>query len=460
MEEIKNKKVLFVIGAILLLILVIGASFAYFQIVTNNNATNTTISGKGDLVGQATLTTNITELKLKLTAEMMSKDNIGKTYYATETGEGVTEPTLGNGEYILATASLTESDVSLNCNYSYDISISSTKPITTEASLDMRLTITEPSGIVTSNRWFDLQNHYNEHTAPIYNLTFNAPQNIKIKFSVYNSSDSQNDLSGNEFTITLTPKSGTEGFSCNIPTPLQESYSLTSDTDVSQMNKTGLLFSGDDFVKISDDIPTPNDLSSALIVMETHDGEKIETALPVLPIEKNVTLFGTTVDLGLSNIFGMIINNTPEPNVDYDLSDAEPGLYLRYNPTTIKEITLKFPKIKKAYELTNTTDITNVAKVAILDEEGSYYVKVSEDTLSYDEFLNSGGSLTSIDGEKITQRVTEDLIVYRDENILITQMGIIVYNPTEFGGMTFTEAGIYLVFSPEFIKEIRLLVYE
>ena len=46
-NETNKNKILFVVRGILLAILVIGASFTYFQIVANNNATNTTISGEG-----------------------------------------------------------------------------------------------------------------------------------------------------------------------------------------------------------------------------------------------------------------------------------------------------------------------------------------------------------------------------------------------------------------------------
>ena len=458
-KEIKKNKILFIVGAIFLLILVIGGTFAYFQIVSTNNATNTTISGKGDLVGQATLTTNITELKLKLTAEMMSKDNKGKKYYATETGEGVTEPTLGNGEYVLGTASLTESNVPLNCTYSYDINISSTKPIT-DSWGDIILTIIEPSGIVTSNRWYDLERFYDEHTATIHNLKFNNPQDIKIMFSVYNSSNNQNDLSGNEFTITLTPKSGEEGFSCEAPDTLQESYSLTSDEDVSQMHKTDFYWS--EFIKVSDDLPTPENLNNAFLYVETLDGEKNEIKAPLITWEKNVVLIADEVSLG-QGVVAMVIYNTPEPHVDYDLSGAEPGIYIRNVSDTAKEISLKFPKVKSTYELAGTTDITNMTKIEMPEAEGQYLVKVSDDTLTYDMFINSVIQGTSNDGEVMSQKITDDLIVLKNENIIFAGGLAIVYNPTEVEGMNFTEPGIYLPYVPATLKEFKLIlpkVYE
>ena len=87
MEANENKKkqiTLAILGGLFLLILVIGAAYSYFQVVANNNTSTTTITGNSQLVGQATLTTNISALKLNITAEMMNGSNVNTTYYATE----------------------------------------------------------------------------------------------------------------------------------------------------------------------------------------------------------------------------------------------------------------------------------------------------------------------------------------------------------------------------------------
>ncbi len=63
MEQNKKKTIILTIAAILfLMILVMGATYAYFQIITNNNTNTSNISGVVELVGQATLTTNVSKL--------------------------------------------------------------------------------------------------------------------------------------------------------------------------------------------------------------------------------------------------------------------------------------------------------------------------------------------------------------------------------------------------------------
>ena len=101
-----------------------------------------------------------------------------------------------------------------------------------------------------------------------------------------------------------------------------------------------------------------------------------------------------------------------------------------------------------------------MTKVEIPETNGQYFVKVSSDTLTYDEVLNSMESINALDGQNMTTRITEDQIIFKDEKILVIDVGVIVYQSTTYEGMTFTETGIYLGYMPEFIKETKLLVYE
>ena len=145
MEANENKKkeiTLAILGGLFLLILVIGAAYSYFQVVANNNTSATTITGNSELVGQATLTTNISALKLNITAEMMHSSNVNTTYYATESGVPVTTPTEGSGIYTLATASITESEVPVYCTYTYDISATVSKTISDGSDASYKVVIT------------------------------------------------------------------------------------------------------------------------------------------------------------------------------------------------------------------------------------------------------------------------------------------------------------------------------
>ena len=217
MEANENKKkeiTLAILGGLFLLILVIGAAYSYFQVVANNNTSATTITGNSELVGQATLTTNISALKLNITAEMMHSSNVNTTYYATESGVPVTTPTEGSGIYTLATASITESEVPVDCSYSYDISATTSKTITDGSDANYKVVITESNGTETAYTLNQILSGVT-HTGKINKLAYGTNQTIKIKAYVTNTESIQNDLSGNTIAITITPKSGDSGFSCD-----------------------------------------------------------------------------------------------------------------------------------------------------------------------------------------------------------------------------------------------------
>ena len=217
METNENKKkeiTLAILGGLFLLILVIGAAYSYFQVVANNNTSTTTITGNSELVGQATLTTNISALKLNITAEMMHSSNVNTIYYATESGVPVTTPTEGSGIYTLATASLTESEVTVDCSYSYDISATTSKTITDGSDANYKVVITESNGTETTYTLNQIISGV-IHTGKINKLAYGTNQTIKIKAYVTNTQSIQNDLSGNTIAITITPKSGNSGFSCD-----------------------------------------------------------------------------------------------------------------------------------------------------------------------------------------------------------------------------------------------------
>ena len=217
-ENKKKEITLAILGGLFLLILVIGAAYSYFQVVANNNTSATTITGNSELVGQATLTTNISSLKLNITAEMMHSSNVNTTYYATESGTPVTTPTEGSGIYTLATASITESEVTVDCSYSYDISATVSKTITDGSDANYKVVITESNGTETTYTLNQILSGVT-HTGKINKLAYGTDQTIKIKAYVTNTESIQNDLSGNTIAITITPKSGNLGFSCDTTQP-------------------------------------------------------------------------------------------------------------------------------------------------------------------------------------------------------------------------------------------------
>ena len=217
MKDIKlnNKnKISFVIGSIFVLLLIIGSAFAYYQVVSTNNATLTTINTTGEELDQVSFVTNISSLTLKLTAEMMQEDYIGKKYYATETGEEEVEtPTLGNGKYTLATASVIESSAILDCNYSYDISATVSKTISDASSNDFKVAITESSGFKTVYTLKQLLDGV-VHEGQISKLSLGENKTIQIEAYIENTNNDQNALQGIEYSLSIKLVEGEEGFSC------------------------------------------------------------------------------------------------------------------------------------------------------------------------------------------------------------------------------------------------------
>ena len=268
-ENKKKQITLTVLGGIFLLILVIGASFSYFQIIVNNNTSPTTITGGADLIGQATLTTNISALKLNITAEMMHISNANTTYYATEDGVPVTTAIDGSGIYTLATASLTESDVPVYCTYTYDITATSSKTISDGSDVDYKVVITESNGTETTYTLVELLSGVT-HKGNIKALTYGTNQTIKIKAYVTNTESNQNDLSGNTITITITPKSGNTGFSCDTKFDIAKvasgkdfaQFLVDNNTDIDGLWSSGLEGDGYRYVGSGsyDSATTPNNL--------------------------------------------------------------------------------------------------------------------------------------------------------------------------------------------------------
>ena len=477
MSELKNKKVLFVIGAIFLLILVIGGTFAYFQIVANNNATTSSISGEGELVGQATLSTNITELKLNLTAEIMHKDNVGKVYYATPTGKAVesSEVTDDNGRYTLATANVTESDVAFDCTYAYDISATTSKEITDGSDENLKVIINDGS----FKKTYTLKHLLTgvTHTGKITNLEYGTDKKVTVEAYVENTSDKQNNLSGNEFTITISPKSGEEGFSCDVYNPSSYLYVVNEKTNINDMIK--LEVSSTTYLKVSNDILTRDELMGATFSVVLNNDIN-----PILNFEVNENNFiqETNYYYTLGPYFGpteyfeliyVVFDKVPEDSTvngyEDPLRNVDPGVYIIYfgdtsDPDFSYNITF-VSQNQHSYMLTADTDITNMIKVKYPlyeNDENTHLVKVSSDTLSLEELRNCVGGMIDVNGNVANSLLTDDLIFEKENNLIITYgetIGMVIAKESfELDGVTIPEAGIYLLHSPSNFQKIRLIL--
>lgn len=120
MEENKNKKFLVstIIGVLSMVIVVVGATYAYFTVGVQNNFTETKVSTKIEDIGTVSLLPETNELTLDLSANDMLQQESDVIYYATKDGA----TTMLSSE-VIAKASVTGAGI-FNCTY--DITMTAT----------------------------------------------------------------------------------------------------------------------------------------------------------------------------------------------------------------------------------------------------------------------------------------------------------------------------------------------
>lgn len=232
----KNTMLLTVIAIATLLVAVVGATFAYFSVTATNNATATTASGSATSSGSITLTTDTTALLINLDATHMAFAAAGTTYFAPSVAEDSTgapilsdAATAGHGIYTLATAAVGDGDTHFDCTYGYKVTATITTPVTDGSTDDIKVKIagTGVAGAAgeveyTLTQLLTAGETGLTFTGTFADLTPGTPQSITIQSTVENTSDTQDDLAGNGYVITVTPNAGTttSGFSCTaITTP-------------------------------------------------------------------------------------------------------------------------------------------------------------------------------------------------------------------------------------------------
>ncbi len=256
MKKIEKERQLFAIGIFIMLIFVVGATYAYFSIGVDNKVTDSVISGETNKYGTTSFTTNTSKLYLKFTNDEMSSQHQGTIYYANSDSSGT--PLTINPNYILATASLAEGERKLDCTYSFKITATLKKTINDNSSDDVKVTIGSTtktlkeivaagtSGIIV--------------TGKILNLTAGIDQSIALSSTVENTVENQNDLSENSYTITISPytSGNNKGFSCDLASEV-----LADDgTIASKLVNSGELWNsgldGDGYRYVGTSSNTPN----------------------------------------------------------------------------------------------------------------------------------------------------------------------------------------------------------
>lgn len=226
-EQIKEKrkqKITILVGLITLLIAVLGATYAYFQIDTTSDNSNTTITGstpKQDLVTLKGITSN---LHLYISASDMSLANANNEYYATDVEKDPYEIDETKGTKSIAEV---EVDGDEETTYSCTAKLTVSKVTTPDANKDTMVDFLKPGDLILQfkgniiSEQLDLS-ELKETGSKEYNLKFkvtgNTPEEIQAYIKLINKDDPnepQNDIAGKKLNININ----TSDIDCEVFVP-------------------------------------------------------------------------------------------------------------------------------------------------------------------------------------------------------------------------------------------------
>jgi len=195
-----NKKILVptIIAVVTLVLLVFGATYAYFTVgSTNNFGTKDLNANIQDMADAVVLEQIENELSLNVTRAMMSEDNAGTTYYASgsSTPANIAKISVaGEGKYA--------------CDYTISVTKSASSP---ENDLHTALRNAGNSNLgvaylnINSTQddlwWFSSSSK--TYSGTISRITKDTPQYITANLALLNKNVNQNDLKGKDITLTF-----------------------------------------------------------------------------------------------------------------------------------------------------------------------------------------------------------------------------------------------------------------
>lgn len=196
-----KKKILVptIIAVLTLIVMVVGATYAYFSVATTNNFGTRTVTASAADVGSVALATG-SNLYLNLSRVNMMQANTG-TYYAVTDSAGTATKTATTAN--IATATVTGSGT-FTCNYTLSVAQSGT--------MKNALTGVGTAILVVNGTEYDVYSTTFPKTisGTMTGLTSEASQNITAQFKFVNTSSNQDVLKGTNITLTFTATA----FSC------------------------------------------------------------------------------------------------------------------------------------------------------------------------------------------------------------------------------------------------------
>ena len=209
----RNKKIIvpLIMAVFTMLILAVGATYAYISVTANNNFGTQTIKGTIPPIGSVALSKG-QSLSMEVTRQGMMKEN-PKTYYATSTGISDSDSSMQT----ISTAQVT-GEGTFTCDYTLNAKATGelfTKAIgkgtgllTLEIS-DKTYDFNETQTDLTSENGLDINGQFTGLTAS-NTQTASDKNSIQARFKLQNSETAdQTDLNGKSGTITFSVKTFT-----------------------------------------------------------------------------------------------------------------------------------------------------------------------------------------------------------------------------------------------------------
>ena len=217
--EKKNSLILTVITCVSLLVLVVGATFAYYGISTVNTNNTSAFTVQTSKVGIVTMTRQTQNMHIAVSGADMAYSNIGAKYYSIS--GTYTAPAQGQNfipsrgttvtEHNLFTAAVTggESDALYDCNFTLTVTKSGTM-LSSLVSGDIKLVIGGASTVntnVTANGTYDLVSDFSNNqlvkTVYFHGINGTTAQTLTGHLELNNTSLDQRALADKSLSVTI-----------------------------------------------------------------------------------------------------------------------------------------------------------------------------------------------------------------------------------------------------------------
>ncbi len=208
-SEKKKMIITLTIGILIMLVLVISSTYAYFQVNTANNNTSSNITAKAGKIGLATLKQGISNLHIKLTNNDMSLNNANKEYYVDDEENYVDNNV--DGTHVISSIQITDGDTDTNYKCSADVVITLN---TAEGSMG---SVIEKGDIILKIEseeidLYDIKTNNPKTINVAFNMYGNDTKNIGIYAKLINKETSQIYLAGKTLNVNIK----TQNIKCNV----------------------------------------------------------------------------------------------------------------------------------------------------------------------------------------------------------------------------------------------------